>query len=94
MSALKEELGFWPQRENNALYQYSLSVARMGKRCMKNLDDGDAKEFEHNLVRLEAALNSLRQVTNDVRKNLKIAKRKREGATNVVGIRSRLTNQT
>ena len=89
MSALKKDLGFWPARESNALYHYSLRVARMGKRCLKNLEEDDIKDFEFNLWRLEESLNSLREVTNEVRKNLKALKKKQEGATNVVGIRSR-----
>ena len=90
MNALKKELGLFPSRENNALYQETLRIARMGKRCLKNLDEGDAKELAYNLERLADFTISLQRVTNEFIKELKAVRKKQEGVTNVVGIRSRL----
>jgi len=98
MSALKKELGLFPARENNALYHETLRIARMGKRCIKNLDEDDAKGLAYNLELLGHFIVSLERVTNEFKRELKAVMKNRElkqmqkiieGTSNVVGFQSR-----
>ena len=98
MSALKTELGLFPARENNALYHETLRIARIGKRCLKNLDEDNAKELAYNLELLGSFIISLERVRNEFKRELKAVMKKRDdlekGVSNVVGFQSRNSPQT
>ena len=78
MSTLKEELGLLPTKENNALYQETLRIARVGKRCLRDIENGNAKELAYNLEKLYAFTIYLEQITQEMQKRLDVIMAKRE----------------